>query len=94
MLERLVTQSRMASSAVKPDGGTLVDSVKMREGRRLHALIASFNVLVPLATATTLAPNILILNTFKLCLLTSSSPMYTMHSSPNLAHTVAVATPC
>lgn len=42
----------------------------------------------------TCPPNILILNTFRACLRTSSAPMYTIHSIPNLAQAVAVATPC
>mmetsp|Transcript_6582 Transcript_6582/g.15701 ORF Transcript_6582/g.15701 Transcript_6582/m.15701 type:complete len:275 (-) Transcript_6582:587-1411(-) len=61
---------------------------------RMASLMASFKVCDPLFTATTLAPNIFILNTFSFCLSTSTAPMYTMHSIPNSAQAVAVATPC
>src|ERR1700737_2805453 len=56
--------------------------------------VASFNVFVPLLTSTTSAPSNFIRRTFIDCLRMSSVPMYTTHSSPNRAATVAVATPC
>ena len=56
--------------------------------------MASFRVLLPLVTGFTVAPSKFIRKTLLSCLRISSSPIYTMHSSPSIAQTVAVATPC
>jgi len=61
---------------------------------RIASLVASFSVRVPEVTGTTVAPINRIRNTFSAWRRMSSSPMYTTHSSPKRAHTVAVATPC
>jgi hypothetical protein len=42
----------------------------------------------------TLPPSMRIRNTFSSCLRTSSAPIKISQVMPNLAHTVAVATPC
>ena len=49
---------------------------------------------VPSVTGTTVAPMRSIQKTLGRCLKTSTSPMYIVHSNPNLAAIVAVATPC
>jgi len=59
----------------------------------MASLIASFSVHDPESTGTTSAPRSFILNTFMLCLRTSSDPMYTVHGMPNSAQVVAAATP-
>ncbi len=60
----------------------------------MASFVASFNVRLPDNAGTTFAPNIFIRATFGACLAMSISPMYTIHSIPIKAQTVAVATPC
>src|SRR4029077_15906023 len=59
----------------------------------MASLIASFNVRDPDDTPRTSAPSNRMRNTFNSCRRMSSVPMYTTHSNPISAHTVAVATP-
>ena len=61
---------------------------------RIASLIASFSVREPLVTGTTSAPSSRIRATFNAWRSVSTSPMYTVHSRPNRAAAVAVATPC
>src|ERR1022692_157589 len=56
--------------------------------------MASFRVREPDSTPRTSAPSNRMRNTFNSCRRMSSVPMYTTHSNPSSAHTVAVATPC
>ena len=60
----------------------------------MASLVASFKVFEPEVAGRTSAPNIFMRATFGACLLMSTSPIYTMHSKPIKAQTVAVATPC
>src|ERR1700730_11646936 len=60
----------------------------------MASLIASFKVRDPDSTPRTSAPSNRMRNTFNSCRRISSVPMYTTHSNPSSAHTVAVATPC
>src|SRR6202049_2445710 len=60
----------------------------------MASLIASFKVHDPDDTPRTSAPSSGIRNTCNSCRRMSSVPMYTTHSIPKRAHTVAVATPC
>jgi hypothetical protein len=61
---------------------------------RSASFTASFNVRLPLWTASTSAPSRRIRNTFSAWRSTSTAPMYTLHSRPSNAAAVAVATPC
>ena len=61
---------------------------------RIASLVASLSVRVPLTTGTTVAPSSFMRYTLSDWRRMSSSPMYTTHSRPKRAHTVAVATPC
>src|SRR5438132_4191486 len=60
----------------------------------MASVVASFNVLEPLLTSITSAPSSFMRRTFIDWRCMSSVPMYTVHSRPKRAHTVAVATPC
>lgn len=68
-------------------------STEATQSRRA-SLIASLRVRAPIATGTTSAPSICMRATFRAWRRVSSSPMYTVHSMPNSAAAVAVATPC
>ena len=59
----------------------------------MASLMASFSVLDPAVTGTTVAPSNSILATLSACRRVSSSPMYDA-VSPISAAAVAVATPC
>jgi hypothetical protein len=61
---------------------------------RIASLIASFSVREPEATGRTSAPSSRMRRTLGAWRAMSSVPMYTTHSSPRSAQTVAVATPC
>src|SRR5436305_806954 len=60
----------------------------------MASLVASLSVLLPQVAGTTVAPRIFMRATLGACRSISTSPIYTMHSIPIKAHTVAVATPC
>ena len=60
----------------------------------MASLVASFRVLLPLIAGITFAPSIFILATLGAWRWISFSPIYTIHSIPFNAQTVAVATPC
>ena len=61
---------------------------------RIASLMASFSVQEPELTGRTSAPSKRMRRTFGAWRAMSSVPMYTTHSSPSSAHTVALATPC
>ena len=61
---------------------------------RIASLIASLSVRLPEPTPTTSAPSSRMRKTFGSWRRMSSSPMYTVQSSPSSAAAVAVATPC
>ena len=86
-LRRHVSDSQAARASAVGWHGPLTQS-------RIASLIASFSVAEPDETGTTVAPSIFIRNTLSDWRLQSSEPMYTTHSRPRRAHTVAVATPC
>ncbi len=61
---------------------------------RRASLTASFKVRLPRCTGRTSAPSSSMRNTLSAWRSVSTSPMYTVHSMPNRAAAVAVATPC
>ncbi len=61
---------------------------------RSASLTASLSVRLPVVTGTTSAPSSSMRNTLSSWRSVSTSPMNTVHSSPNSAAAVAVATPC
>ena len=61
---------------------------------RSASFIASFRVREPDITGRTSAPSAFMRITFGCWRSMSTAPMCTTHSSPNFAHSVAVATPC
>ena len=60
----------------------------------MASFTASFSVRLPEVTVLTSAPNNSIRKTLSSWRLVSTSPMKTVHSSPNSAAAVAAATPC